>query len=736
MIRKIWVKYWPVIIITIVVFVFYSRLFFPEPSLYITPDFGRSDALNSNIPAKLELAKSLKSFELPTWTNGIGQGFPILAEGIAGTFYIPNLIIFWLFPLNMSIPVMYLSTFLIAVLGMYALLIKLKLNPAPSVIGALSFSFCASMMLHVQHFNFIQAASLLPIILYLILKMIERPNLKTSLMLAVIFSQLFFTGFVQIYAYSIVIFFILIVFYSYLTKNRHSKKLVLVYILITIASLIISAAQILPSLELNSKSGRAGGLSPSYILNSFPMPPINLETYINPFILGKAANGTYNNTNWSKNGIYWESTSYIGVVPLMLAFASIVFLFKDRKKYIYLVFLTLIFITILLSLGKSSPLHITFSFPPFNLFRVPSRFILFTQFFLAILAAYGTKKIIETIPSKFRPIIGPFLIAIIIADIFVMWWHYNPTGKFTEWTSQPETANIIQQIDSQARILSLGNAEAWNTTFIPFGWENKTDDYYFFRNALDQNINLLFGINQLQMFETLPTRRYSLQKTFLYDNIFFNENDITLNEKAKDLLDNSNVKFIVSTKQINNNNYKKIFEIKKNDVEYKIYQTDKNTGLGKIYYDYKTVKTTSDYNTVFNEIDLQKTVVLEKEFGDKQYQQGSNNVELQKQTNSTLEFDVETQYSGIFVTPISYFPGWEATIDKQKTTILPANINSQALEIPAGKHNIKFTYKPKSLKIGLIISLLSYLLILLIIVRTKRQKPHKPPTPFKHLKSF
>jgi len=696
----------------------------------MTPDFGRSDALHSNIPAKLALAKSLKSLELPIWTNGIGQGYPLLAEGIAGTFYIPNLIIFGILPLNLSIPVMYLSTFLIASFGMFALLSKLKLGPIPSIIGALSFSFCASMMLHVQHFNFIQAASLLPIILYLLLKLTEHPNLKTSLMLTVIFSQLFFTGFVQIYAYSIIVFFIITILYSNLTKNKHFKKLVLVYIFITITSLVISAAQILPSYELNSKSGRAGGLDPSYILKSFPMHTKNLQSYLNPFILGKASNGTYNSPKWAESGIYWESTSYIGIIPLILAFASLVFLFKDRKNKIYFAVLILVFITILLSLGKSSPLHIAFSFPPLNFFRVPSRFILFTQFFLTILAAYGAKRIIESINPKFRSLFGVSVVAIIIADIFLTWSSYNPTGKFSTWTSPPETAKIIQNLDPQARIFSLSNTEAWNKTFIPYGWENKTEDYYFFRNALDPNINLLFNVNQAQMFETLPTRRYSLQNSFLNSNITFGNNEITLNEKAKNILDNNNVKFIVSTKQIKNDNYKNIFEVQKNDIKYTIFQSDKNTTLGKLYYDYKIIKAPGDYTNVFNEINLDETVVLEKQPSRNQYQTGSNKIELLNSTNTTLEFTVETEKPGIFVASTSYYPGWEATVDEQVQPILPANINSQALEIPEGKHNVKFTYKPTSLKTGIIITLLSYLLIITTLIRlSSKNKGNKNRRP-------
>jgi len=164
------IKFWPILAIIAITIVFHANLFFPEPSIYITPDFARSDALHSNLTSKLLLSQNLKSFQIPLWSNQIGQGFPVLAEGIGGTFYIPNLIIFGLLPLNWAIPIMYITTFLIASLGMYILLRSLRLGAYAQLVGSLSFSFCASMILHVQHYNFIQASSLIPIVAFFTIK--------------------------------------------------------------------------------------------------------------------------------------------------------------------------------------------------------------------------------------------------------------------------------------------------------------------------------------------------------------------------------------------------------------------------------------------------------------------------------------------------------------------------------------------------------------------------------------
>ena len=186
-------KYWAVIVLTLAVSIFFIHLFFP-PSVFTTPDFGRSDILHSNIPAKLILSQNLKSGNLPLWENKIGQGYPVLAEGIAGTFYIQNLIIFTTLPFEFAIPTNYLVTYLISAFGVYLLARKLKAQKGVAVLVSLSYTFCASLMLHVQHINFIQSASLLPIILLAIVNFFEKPNLKKGLLTSFLFSQLFFAG--------------------------------------------------------------------------------------------------------------------------------------------------------------------------------------------------------------------------------------------------------------------------------------------------------------------------------------------------------------------------------------------------------------------------------------------------------------------------------------------------------------------------------------------------------------
>lgn len=60
--------------------------------------------------------------------------------------------------------------------------------------------------------------------------------------------------------------------------------------------------------------------------------------------------------------------------------------------------------------------------------------------------------------------------------------------------------------------------------------------------------------------------------------------------------------------------------------------------------------------------------------------------------------------------------GWQAYIDGKEATHFRANYTLRAMKIPAGEHEVKFTFNPKSYRLGEIISLVFSLLIVLLLL--------------------
>ena len=56
-----------------------------------------------------------------------------------------------------------------------------------------------------------------------------------------------------------------------------------------------------------------------------------------------------------------------------------------------------------------------------------------------------------------------------------------------------------------------------------------------------------------------------------------------------------------------------------------------------------------------------------------------------------------------------FYPGWKLTIDGQPAPIYRANRLMRGAAVQQGKHRLVYTYEPRSLQVGIAISLLGLL---------------------------
>lgn len=716
------------------ILVFFGKLFFPSPlKIFVTPDFGTSDLLHFYYPIKDLLSSSLKKFDVPLWSSNVGGGFPMHAEGQMGVFNVFNLIFFGLLPTTLAFNLTYVFSFFTVAISTYILARLFKFTASVSLLSASIFTFSGFYISHISHPSLLQSASLLPVEVIFVEFFLRKKRWIFLLLFSFTISQQFLTGLQQVTLYSLTFVVFYALFRLLMERKKDGGKLLFVQVVIIglsiIFSLFLAAIQILPSYELANFSIREGGL-PLREIFAFPYVPKHLLTFFSPFYLGNPASGSYLRETVS-GGIFWENTGYVGVLTLILAFVAIVGL--ARKNKLVLFFSLTLLTSILLVLGKDSPLYIIFTIPPFNLFRVPSRFLLISDFSLAILAGFGAMFLsnLKTIKKwRYRSILPILFSLIIIGDIFFFFYNYHPVGDAKIWTGATKTVESLKQDKSLYRIYTLGSYIPWNEVFLKDGWKN-TKDYLNFLEDLNADFNLLFDISSANIHVTIPTRRLALMQSLVGKgvNVDSDARSISIDKKTKDLLSLVNIKYILTPLSIKGDGFKLVFEDRsQSPYSYKIYE---NTGvLERVFVvtRSKTAKSVEELSRFIlsEDFDPAKTIILEKEIAHSAKDSSYKEVRVLYYQDTKVKIQTSADSDGFLVLADSYYPGWKVYVDEKEKEVLAANVNQRAVYLEKGEHDIVYSYEPKSVRIGGIISLTTHiLLILLVFLSLKFKTPLK-----------
>ncbi|MGB8510096.1 MAG: YfhO family protein, partial [Pyrinomonadaceae bacterium] len=72
-----------------------------------------------------------------------------------------------------------------------------------------------------------------------------------------------------------------------------------------------------------------------------------------------------------------------------------------------------------------------------------------------------------------------------------------------------------------------------------------------------------------------------------------------------------------------------------------------------------------------------------------------------------IEVKTVADAASILVLAENHYPGWRAYLDGRAAGILRVNYNERGVLLPPGEHRVEFVYRPKSVLLGLLISLLT-----------------------------
>ncbi|MGE3269697.1 MAG: oligosaccharide flippase family protein, partial [Chloroflexota bacterium] len=82
---------------------------------------------------------------------------------------------------------------------------------------------------------------------------------------------------------------------------------------------------------------------------------------------------------------------------------------------------------------------------------------------------------------------------------------------------------------------------------------------------------------------------------------------------------------------------------------------------------------------------------------------------------------------GMLVLADVYFPGWTATIGGADTPVLRANGLFRAVQLPPGEHTVEFRYRPLSVRVGGLLSVISGLVLVALVALVLVARPARQP---------
>jgi hypothetical protein len=104
---------------------------------------------------------------------------------------------------------------------------------------------------------------------------------------------------------------------------------------------------------------------------------------------------------------------------------------------------------------------------------------------------------------------------------------------------------------------------------------------------------------------------------------------------------------------------------------------------------------------------------------------GSSEVYVERKSPASLRLDVKSETGGYLVVSENWMPGWEATVVnggvRRNVPVLRTDLTFLGLPLMAGESTVELTYRPASVRLGLLVSAATLLLLVAVALLSRRQ---------------
>ena len=660
-------------------------------------------------------AKSIQSGTLPLWNPYLHSGSPFAADNQSGLFYPPNIILA-IFP-DVSYRVIEWLVILhifIAGAGMYyASKYQYRCTTIyPPLAASLAFQFSSIFVTHVGNLNIIASASYLPWAWFFMQRLRDTRSYKSASIVAIPLSLSILSGHAQI---SLIICIAIFVFSVWNLKiTAHKQKWLTLITYTAVLTVGLSAISILPSIEMSQYTQRA-----SYTYQEasrFNVPIEGLAGMISPLLYGRGSQHFWPSWDRVELGFTGLTTLFLATLGLRLN--------KPRASLLLVGAIGLI-----VALGNATPVHkLMYDYlPGFSLLRVPARFILLTNFTIAMLACAGLHYW-ETTKTNFNNIWRPLLITGLSVIVVLSLAWYVTSQKYPDAASNTLpialficliTLGSIAIVGHRWIVLLIGIELIGLGAWIETDYRNPEKGYIegpavqYLRtqpgpyridvaaSSWQPNAPLVHQIESINGLHNPMTLAH-------YDNYYW-----SVNHRGSPQYNFLNAKFLITDKDkpAADSTFVPIYD---EDSQVDIYLN--TNSLARINLIYNTINVDNEqdaFDAIHNsDFDPNHKVVVQNGIKLNSSTPGADSLSYSVYDSHSQTIQVSTTTDAYLVFSEVWYPGWSVTINGKPSQFTRANFAFRSVYIPKGDHTVTAQFQPQIWQMSLGLSLSSMLILI------------------------
>lgn len=758
------VALWSALVMAAAILVFFGtglltgkEMFFTNEAVAGTKSVG-SDIWHFNYPIRHFYAEELRHFRLPFWCHLSSSGIPMFAEGQVGALYPLNLVLFSLCPLPIAFNLSILLHVLIA--GVFASMFAYQLGAGRqgSLLSGVLFGFSGFIIVHLKHLNMLQTAAWSPMLLFLIDRCYTElaHRKRTIVLIAVVVAIMILPGHPQMAYYNLVIAAIFALYrcVAILTRRPRpqepSRRLAASFITSIVFAvglgLLLAAPQLWPTARLNSLGIRQGGVS-FELASRYRFSLAHLITFLRPYHFGDpgsfavpentatgATSGTFYDVGRVGN-YFWEITGYMGIPCLLLVGTALVLGLRSRHVTLTPT-LVLLITSLALALGKQGGLAWLFHavLPGFSFFRFFSRFLLYVDLTLAVLAGLGLAFLLEHVHKRrgLELLVTVAAILICFGDLYRVFAKHNPRIPTEAWAEAPASISRILKEEANRnepyRMICAddkGHVFA-NAYHLAGGWHGNLDAYEAARTIVHPNLNMLFDVPALgKYFSSLVPGWLNSELPWSLYNVRYALAPYAGSDTTR-LNDSPGFELLASFRG------DRVF---RTNEQFEIGLYENKGAYPRAFLVPRAVVHAGDASQLIRSstFDPRREVILNRQpdngsLGSANQLIGAT-VAFENYESQRVRLTTDAPERCWLFLSDTYYPEWKAYVDGIAVPVYRANHAGRAVQVPQGTHAIEFVYKARDFTAGLGLFALGLLLLATWLVLARLRRPPASDAP-------